>query len=173
MAEAFWELYKDPRWQRKRLEVMSLAGFACEECGDTGTTLNVHHGYYEKGNAPWEYDNDTLHCLCEPCHKLTSELMSLVKPLLALCSRQEIDSVASYVAVRLAVRGKRRIRPGAAYEWIKEGLCDYLGLPDAPKESIGLMDLSPEALQSMRTVEMFRRRSILNRLAPGTLQGVL
>lgn len=65
---SYSDLLRDPRWQRKRLEVMSAAGFACIQCGDTETTLNVHHTHYVKGRKPWEYDASELRCLCEPCH---------------------------------------------------------------------------------------------------------
>lgn len=64
----YQELLKDPRWQRKRLEIMERADFACEKCHDKTTTLNVHHERYVRGRAPWEYENDELHCLCERCH---------------------------------------------------------------------------------------------------------
>lgn len=64
----YWQKLKDPRWQRKRLEIMERAGFKCEYCEDDSTTLHIHHGYYEKGLEPWEYENDTLWCLCENCH---------------------------------------------------------------------------------------------------------
>jgi 5-methylcytosine-specific restriction endonuclease McrA len=65
----YWELLKDPRWQQMRLRVMEREGFTCQDCEDKTATLNVHHTYYEKGNAPWEYPEDSLHCLCETCHK--------------------------------------------------------------------------------------------------------
>lgn len=63
------ELLKDPRWQKKRLEVMEAAGFSCVECGEDKKPLNIHHGYYEKGMAIWDYPNDSLWCLCEDCHR--------------------------------------------------------------------------------------------------------
>lgn len=47
---------------------MHRDNFACQRCGDTKTTLNVHHKKYLKGKAPWEYSNDLLETLCEPCH---------------------------------------------------------------------------------------------------------
>lgn len=62
------EKLQDPRWQRKRLEVMQRSGFSCAECFSKDKTLNVHHGYYEKGLDPWDYPDDTLHCLCSDCH---------------------------------------------------------------------------------------------------------
>jgi len=64
----YWQKLKDPRWQRKRLEIMERDNFECQNCGDKDTTLNVHHGYYEKGVDPWEYPDNSLVTLCEPCH---------------------------------------------------------------------------------------------------------
>ena len=32
--------------------------------------LNIHHKYYVKGKAPWEYENDALITLCQDCHAL-------------------------------------------------------------------------------------------------------
>jgi len=64
----YYEKLQDPRWQKKRLEIMKRAGFSCEKCGSSSETLHVHHGYYAKSIDPWEYPNDTLWCLCGECH---------------------------------------------------------------------------------------------------------
>jgi len=71
----YWHLLRDPRWQRKRLEVMERANFRCEYCSDAEATLNVHHGYYERGLKPWEYEDATLWCLCEDCHKQAQDIL--------------------------------------------------------------------------------------------------
>jgi 5-methylcytosine-specific restriction endonuclease McrA len=63
------EKLRDPRWQKKRLEVMQRASFTCEGCGCSDKTLHVHHGYYIPGNDPWDYRDETLWCLCEACHE--------------------------------------------------------------------------------------------------------
>jgi hypothetical protein len=62
------EKLKDPRWQRKRLEVFSHADFQCQLCGEGKKTLHVHHSRYD-GREPWEYPLGMLICLCEDCHK--------------------------------------------------------------------------------------------------------
>lgn len=59
---------KDPRWQKRRLEILAMRGWACEHCGDTHQTLHVHHGCYFRGFEPWEYDTSVMHVLCEGCH---------------------------------------------------------------------------------------------------------
>jgi hypothetical protein len=59
---------QDPRWQRKRLEVMQAAGWACVICGDKDEELNVHHPAYSAYHEPWEYLN--LQCICRTCHTI-------------------------------------------------------------------------------------------------------
>ncbi len=66
--KAFFAKYKDPRWQKKRLEIMEKSYFACEMCYDKESTLNVHHKYYIAGNDPWDYKDEALTTLCENCH---------------------------------------------------------------------------------------------------------
>lgn len=63
------EKLKDPRWQKKRLEVMQRDGFKCQMCGDTEQTLHVHHENYRKGAKPWDYELHELRCFCEDCHE--------------------------------------------------------------------------------------------------------
>jgi len=63
------EMYLNPRWQRKRLEIMSRDDFKCTRCGCDDLPLHVHHDYYEWGRLPWEYDNVYLRTLCEWCHQ--------------------------------------------------------------------------------------------------------
>jgi hypothetical protein len=63
------ELLRDPRWQKKRLEIMQRDEFSCQNCGDGESILNVHHKYYVSGKKPWEYDNVSLITLCEDCHE--------------------------------------------------------------------------------------------------------
>lgn len=62
----------DPRWQAKRLEILSRDKFTCRLCYDTRTTLHVHHEAY-KGN-PWDISNDKLKTLCSHCHDLCHKL---------------------------------------------------------------------------------------------------
>lgn len=79
--DEFWQQYRDPRWQRRRLEIMESAGFKCEECGTGSATLNVHHRHYIKDRAPWDYEDDELRCLCEDCHTDASEAIRELKVL--------------------------------------------------------------------------------------------
>ena len=60
---------KDPRWQKKRLEVLNLHGFKCEKCKCETKELHVHHRFYITGREVWQYDNDVLQVLCCDCHE--------------------------------------------------------------------------------------------------------
>lgn len=66
---SYSELLKDPRWQRKRLDILNRDNFTCVCCGDDKSTLHVHHQYYINGRMPWEYSNDLLITLCAKCHE--------------------------------------------------------------------------------------------------------
>lgn len=67
--QSYHDQLRDPRWQRKRLEILSAANFKCENCGATDNELNVHHSGYLKGQPAWEHPDELLHCLCRDCHK--------------------------------------------------------------------------------------------------------
>lgn len=63
------EKLKDPRWQKKRLEIMGRDEFTCQICKDNSTTLHVHHKYYIYGNDPWDYEDNCFLTLCADCHE--------------------------------------------------------------------------------------------------------
>lgn len=92
----YYELLKHPLWQRKRLQILDRAKFRCESCGDEESTLHVHHGYYERGLKPWEYPDDSLHCLCESCHESDQELLTSVHRTIGRLASSWIESVAGY-----------------------------------------------------------------------------
>jgi hypothetical protein len=61
---------KDPRWQKKRLEIYQRDDFECQRCFDKGSTLVVHHKWYTKGDDPWSYPDTCYITLCEDCHNI-------------------------------------------------------------------------------------------------------
>lgn len=65
---AYGELLRHPKWQRRRLEALSLADFRCSKCRNGELELHVHHRRYVAGRMPWEYADADLEVLCEPCH---------------------------------------------------------------------------------------------------------
>ena len=67
----YLEKLKDPRWQKKRLEIFKRDNWQCKVCGDVENTLNVHHIFYFKDKEPWEVHEGFLITLCEQCHQWT------------------------------------------------------------------------------------------------------
>ena len=72
------EKLKDPRWQRKRLEIYQRDNFTCLSCLRNDKTLTVHHVVYSKKTEPWDYPDHCLQTLCLECHHLRQELMDKI-----------------------------------------------------------------------------------------------
>ncbi len=64
----FEKQYTDPRWYEKREAILRDRNYTCQGCGEKDCTLQIHHAYYEMDLMAWEYDDDTLWCLCLECH---------------------------------------------------------------------------------------------------------
>ena len=70
--KTYSEKLKDPRWQKKRLEILNRDNFTCRNCRCTDKTLHVHHVIYS--GEPWDVKNEYLITLCESCHKIHTKL---------------------------------------------------------------------------------------------------
>jgi hypothetical protein len=78
---------RDPRWQKKRLEIFAEANWRCECCDTKDDELHAHHMIYRKGVEPWQYGHGEIITLCATCHKEYTDL------------RQKIDeSILNYVS---------------------------------------------------------------------------
>lgn len=75
--------YKDPRWQRMRLDVYRKHGFKCSRCGDDKNELHVHHVNYPKGKEPWECSIYNLLPLCADCHDNVEALIRVTREVIA------------------------------------------------------------------------------------------
>lgn len=64
---------KDPRWIKKRDEILKRDCYECFNCGDNYNNLEVHHIRYFKNKYAWEYSNNHLITLCRDCHKIEHE----------------------------------------------------------------------------------------------------
>ena len=128
--KSYSDLLRDPRWQRKRLEIMQRDGFACAECGSADKTLNVHHRHYARGRAPWEYDNENLVTLCEDCHVEVSKLLDDVKRRIGKLSRHDLEALQ--VAL---IDGYPNLKLASEYfgGWphiVRVDTCSWCGDPD-------------------------------------------
>lgn len=94
--KSYRELLRDPRWQRRRLEIMQRASFRCESCLAGDKTLNVHHRIYRRGADPWEYADHELTCLCEQCHETEHQWRQRLQEALAQLRRADIEQVIGF-----------------------------------------------------------------------------
>lgn len=72
----YLESLKDPRWQKKRLEIFERDQWTCRECMSSDDTLHVHHILYES-SLPWETSDKFLITLCEKCHEDEEKMKGL------------------------------------------------------------------------------------------------
>ena len=101
MAKTYIEKLRDPRWQRRRLEVLNAANFKCRDCRAADKTLHIHHAYYERGRDPWDYPSDSLLSLCDECHDDRQSWQNWILRELAILDMQDIERVYG-MAVALA-----------------------------------------------------------------------
>jgi hypothetical protein len=135
---SYSELLKHPSWQKKRLEILQLHNFQCQNCGDTESPLHVHHGHYEKGKMPWEYKNDSLHCLCERCHSEIQELQAVMRKLIGkLYSDLDINQAGGYLLAILLGRSENG-RALVLNPEMAMGIGDYFDL--SPEEILAALD---------------------------------
>lgn len=100
--KTYWQKLKDPRWQKLRLQVMEANNFCCEMCGDSESTLNVHHKEYLKGHEPWEYETNQLSVLCESCHDCVHEEFNFLR---WVCSQAPLDGPANRTEIAFLIAG--------------------------------------------------------------------
>lgn len=81
----YGEKLLDPRWQRKRLDILNRDGFCCKDCLDSKNTLHVHHLAYLPNKEPWDHPDHYLITLCKNCHyQLTTALKTTAQEVLLL-----------------------------------------------------------------------------------------
>lgn len=90
--------YKHPLWQKKRLEALDKAEYACQCCGDSESQLHVHHKQYFKGRMIWQYETGELSVLCAECHEAAHAQMDELKSLLSALDPDGVPSVISLIA---------------------------------------------------------------------------
>lgn len=62
------EKLRDPRWQKKRLQILERDNWCCQSCRCDDRNLQVHHLFYSKRD-PWDYPDEAYQTLCDACHR--------------------------------------------------------------------------------------------------------
>ena len=130
--KSYVEKLKDPRWQRRRLEILNIAAFTCQGCFSREKTLHVHHRAYRKGAYPWDYGDHELVVLCEDCHEVHSTLDDQLKAKLGRLSIHAKKLALGYISaealIESVVQGAASVndRLSAQEEIINAGATDFI-----------------------------------------------
>lgn len=104
---------------------MQRDNFTCRHCGCSTNTLNVHHLIYLPDHSPWEYEDEMMITLCEPCHaeeeKLKSEdKLLLGSLLLSGLSRRQMYCLATELRRHMSPINSRNGRFADLMEYLYE-----------------------------------------------------
>ena len=149
MAKSYAEKLRDPRWQKKRLEILERDEWMCQRCQDSENTLHVHHLRYFVGKDPWDYDDRLLITLCESCHEAEKEMRKdYESDLLEILKDQGFmaDDVYSLASGFMGLRSKyppevtasiieRTFRDDGLWEKVCNNYFEYLKNRNANKEA--------------------------------------
>ena len=111
--KSYFEKLKDPRWQKKRLEVLNFYEFTCQMCSDNKETLHVHHKEYFKGHEPWDYEIRQLTVLCENCHESShsqKDILKYVSSFLDISGQYDRDSMGFIIAGYIGMEKEKLIK---------------------------------------------------------------
>jgi hypothetical protein len=113
IPQSYSSKLKDPRWQKKRLQILQRDEFKCKSCGNDESTLHVHHMVYMVDN-PWESADIDLVTLCENCHETYHTLsalgidFSVVYSVMQIWHKHERDSIKQFMRKRKGKPLKKR-----------------------------------------------------------------
>lgn len=68
------EKLRNPKWQKKRLQILERDNWCCQSCADATKNLQVHHLFYAKRD-PWDYPDEAYQTLCDECHKTRQDIV--------------------------------------------------------------------------------------------------
>lgn len=88
--KTYFELLKDPRWQKKRLEILERDNFRCKECGNDNSELHVHHKVYIRNRYPWDYHHLFLVTLCDDCHKKAHKRLTMISEKIGFMTNDQL-----------------------------------------------------------------------------------
>ncbi|HYC01636.1 MAG TPA: hypothetical protein VEC57_21070 [Candidatus Limnocylindrales bacterium] len=158
MAKTYSEKLLDPRWQRKRLEILDRSGFSCESCEATDKTLHVHHKLYRKGAMPWEYSDHELEALCHECHEEKHSVRKRLDETLARLSAGEIEQVLGFALGCLALE---ELFPDEVEEELKNHTYQLNGWSESRGFYARLaFPVQPEELEEFMSIEPLDSRAV-------------
>ena len=154
----FFDQYKHPNWQKKRLEVLEDAEFTCERCFDAESQLHVHHKRYIKGRKIWEYETSELEALCSACHKQAHNDVEVLQSIIAKVPSDCLPELCGVVLGYLSnVQGRSGVGFGSTQEFPEdiyyESLVGKLAAVSSDKLSIQMLEGLISAIEALQPGE--------------------
>ncbi len=147
---AYLALLRDPRWQKRRLEIMGRDDFTCMSCARADKTLNVHHRYYLRGHKPWEYDDDCLVTLCQDCHHGIQVERDMMLDSIKKLREGEYGVIRGFVDAMVACRGGQATTIEADAFDHAAGIASLLGLDPDGVLLMGKFDPFPHVAELLK-----------------------
>lgn len=104
--KSYWEKLQDPRWQKRKTEILEREDFICERCGDTEETLHIHHSFYPPDTDPWDVADWHLHCYCKRCHKIIQKDENDVKWAISFVHIDDLKQINGFLRGWVKAREK-------------------------------------------------------------------
>lgn len=107
-TNAYVAKLRNPLWQKRRLEILEAANWACEDCGTKDQELQVHHCAYIPDAEPWEHTRSELMACCDSCHKRRQRLENAARVAVGrYCRKQSPGALesASWELIEKVIKG--------------------------------------------------------------------
>ncbi|HEX9972276.1 MAG TPA: hypothetical protein VGD14_09415 [bacterium] len=106
MKKSYKEKLLDPRWQKKRLEILERDNWSCQACGAKDRPLQIHHLSYQN-LEPWEIESDQLITLCDVHHKIETN-KSIDAPVGLLIKNGFLFTDMGWILLKIALHFDRK-----------------------------------------------------------------
>lgn len=147
IKKTYGEKLQDPKWQRKRLEIMRRDDFTCQLCGDKETTLNVHHHEYWPNTEPWNYPDDNFQTLCRWCHQLVEITKDRGDKVLIAAKWSCAENDIPFFVAGIILRSGKRYVEIYGFDSGKDQLFHMIGIsPESMERFNALLTLSEKIL---------------------------
>lgn len=153
----YQEKLLNPKWQRKRQDILTRDNYTCCLCSDTETTLHVHHKDYIYGNEPWEYEDDNFQTLCKHCHSVVEYFKQGQYQAILVGKSKRAGCICLSVVCKN--EGKRGVAHFHFDPYSEKIVCDVILSEGAAKSIYDILQLSEKLYDATTNSERLDRLS--------------
>jgi hypothetical protein len=98
--------YDDSRWRDRAARFRRKFGNFCQSCRRGDVPIQCHHVNYYPGRKLWEYDDQDLAMLCEPCHKSIHNIIRVFRVIAARSNASNLAAILGLLKMSLDAHGE-------------------------------------------------------------------